>query len=98
MPPDNLEDALVSYEAALARKPWLERWPLAACGLTLERIGAHQLVLAAEHGLALPLDRAQSQDLRPLLGIGPISALVAWDGRFGRLLAADTAIGRWHER
>ena len=98
MPPDNLEDALVAYEAALARKPWLERWPLAACGLTVERIGAHQLVLAAEHGLALPLDRAQSQDLRPLLGIGPISALVAWDGRFGRLLAADTAIGRWHER
>jgi hypothetical protein len=96
--PASLEDALAAYEAALARQPWLERWPLFACGLTVERIGPHQLVLAADHGPALPLDRVQSQDLRPLLGIGSISALVAWDGRFGRLLAADTAIGYWHER
>lgn len=96
--PDSLEAALGEYEAALARQPWLERWPLAARRLTVERIGPHQLALAAENGLALPLDRSHSQDLRPLLGIGSISALIAWDGRFGRLLAADTAIGRWHER
>jgi SWIM zinc finger len=96
--PEGLDAALGEYEAALARQPWLERWPLAARGIAVERIAPHQLALADHNGRALPIDRSQSQDLRPLLGIGTISALIAWDGRFGTLLAAETAIGRWHER
>ena len=96
--PDSLDAALGEYELALARQPWLERWPLGARGLSVERVAPHQLALTGGNGLALPLDWSQSEELLPLLGIGTISALVAWDGRFGRLLAADTAVGRWHER
>jgi len=32
-----------------------------------------------------------------MLGAGPISAVCTWDGRLARVLAAETAIGRWHE-
>jgi SWIM zinc finger len=95
--PQGLEAALYAYETALALQPWLEQWPLAASQLTVDRIAPQQLVLAGENGLALPVERSQTDDLLPLLGIGPISALCTWDGRLARLLAADTAIGRWHE-
>jgi hypothetical protein len=95
--PQGLEAAFCAYQTALARQPWLERWPLAASQLAVERVAPQQLVLAGENMLALPIERTQTDDLLPLVGIGPISALCTWDGRFARLLAADTAIGRWHE-
>jgi hypothetical protein len=95
--PRGLQPALGAYEAALARQPWLECWPLVGSHLTVERSAAQQLVLAAEDGRALPIERSQTDDLLPLVGAGPVSALATWDGRFLRLLAADTAIGRWHE-
>jgi hypothetical protein len=94
--PQGLDGALSAYERALARLPWLERWPLAASQLTVERGAARQLVLASADGIALPIERAQSDELLPLVGADPISALCTWDGRFARLLAADTCIGRWH--
>jgi hypothetical protein len=94
--PQGLDAALGAYETALARLPWLERWPLAASQLTMERSAARALVLASGDGIALPIERAQTDELLPLVGAGPISALCTWDGRFARLLAADTAIGRWH--
>jgi hypothetical protein len=93
--PQGLQGALCAYETALARQPWLDRWPLAASDLTIERIAPQQLVLAGDATLALPIERSQTDDLLPLLGVGPISALCTWDGRFARLLAANTAIGRW---
>ena len=95
--PQGLDAAFCAYETALARQPWLERWPLAASQLAVERVAPKQLVLAGENALALPIERSQTDDLLPLVGIGPISALCTWDGRFATLLAADTAIGRWHE-
>jgi hypothetical protein len=93
--PGGLYTALGGYETALARQPWLERWPLAAARVTVERIAPQQLVLADDSGFALPLERAQA-DLLPLVGVGPISMFGRWDGRFARLLAAETAIGRWY--
>lgn len=95
--PQGLHGALCIWETALARQPWLDRWPLAASHLTVERIAARQLALVSDDGLSLPIERSQSDELLPLLGVGPISALCTWDGRFARLLAAQTAIGRWHE-
>jgi hypothetical protein len=95
--PQGLHAALCAYEAALARLPWLDRWPLAASQLTVERTARRQLVLAGENELALPIERSQTDDLIPMLGIGPISALCTWDGHFAKLLAAETAIGRWHQ-
>jgi len=94
--PRGLQAALGAYETALARQPWLDRWPLAASGLTVERVAAQQLVLAGDDGLALPIERTHTDDLLPLVGAGAVSVLCTWDGRFARLLAADTAIGRWH--
>jgi hypothetical protein len=95
--PRGLHTALSAYEAALARQPWLERWPLAASELAVERFASQHLVLADDSGFALPIEQTQTDDLLPLLGLGPISAVVLWDGRFARVLAAETAIGRWHE-
>jgi len=95
--PRGLGPALRGYGTALARQPWLERWPLAASHLSVERITPQQLVLATEDGIGLPIERAQTDDLLPLIGAGTVSVLATWDGRFARLLAADTAIGRWHE-
>jgi hypothetical protein len=86
-----------AYETALARLPWLEHWPLAASALRVERSAPRQLVLVGEDGIALPIERAQTDDLLPFVGAGAISALATWDGRCARMLAADTAIGRWHE-
>jgi hypothetical protein len=95
--PQGLHAALCAYETALARQPWLERWPLAGSKLTLERITPQQLVFTDDNGLALPIERSQTDGLLPLVGVGTISALCSWDGRFARILAANTAIGRWHE-
>jgi hypothetical protein len=95
--PGGLQAAMNAYETALARLPWLEHWPLAASALRVERSAPRQLVLVGEDGIALPIERAQTDDLLPFVGAGAISALATWDGRCARMLAADTAIGRWHE-
>jgi hypothetical protein len=95
--PQGLHAALCAWETALARQPWLDRWPVVASQLTVERVAGQQLALTADDGLSLPIERSQADALLPLLGVGPISAVCAWDGRLARLLAAETAIGRWHE-
>jgi hypothetical protein len=95
--PDGLAVALEEYEAALVRQPWLDSWPLAARGLAVVPIAADQLGLADTSGLTLPLDSSQADNLIPMLGLEPVSALWIWDGRFATLLAADTPLGRWHE-
>jgi SWIM zinc finger len=94
---DGLGGALATYEAALARQPWLDLWPLGAAGLTVERLSSSQLALADAEGCVLPLDRAQTQALTAMLGLRPVSAMFTWDGWFATLLAAETPIGRWHE-
>jgi uncharacterized protein DUF5691 len=66
--PAGLHTPLSAYDTALARQPWLERWPLAAAQLRLERMTARQLVLAANDGIALPIERGQTDDLLPLVG------------------------------
>ena len=95
--PAGLDAALVAYETALARQPWLESWPLGAGGLRVERLSAGRLGLADDCGRALMLDPAQTDALAAMLGLAPISALFTWDGRCATMLAADTPIGRWHE-
>jgi hypothetical protein len=63
----------------------------------VERLSANQLALADAGGRLLPLERAQTDVLTPMLGLKPFSALFTWDGWAASLLAADTPIGRWHE-
>jgi hypothetical protein len=95
--PAGLSAALAEYENALARQPWIEYWPLRASGLTVDRLSAQQLALADLDGYIMPIERAQTDMLTALLGLGPISALFIWDGTSATLLAADTSIGRWHD-
>jgi hypothetical protein len=95
--PDGLDAALGAYEAALAAQPWIDSWPLAARGLAVEQIEPGRLGLGDGSGLALPLDRQQTDRLLPMLGLAPISALCVWDGRVATLLAADTPVGAWYE-
>ncbi len=95
--PEGLHTALTAYEAALGRQPWLDYWPLGASGLTIERLSANQLALADAGGRVLPLERAQTDALTPMLGLRPLSGLFTWDGWSATLLAAETPIGRWHE-
>ncbi|MGH6814955.1 MAG: SWIM zinc finger family protein, partial [Hyphomicrobiaceae bacterium] len=95
--PDTLETAFAAYETALTRQPWIEAWPLAAAGVTLERAASDRLVLTGAEGLALPLESRQTEALLPLLGLGAFSAILLWDGRCATLLAADTSIGAWHQ-
>jgi hypothetical protein len=89
--------ALDAYDLALAQQPWIDSWPLRAKALTVERLSPHHLALVDSDGIRLPLDRAQTDALTPLLGLDPLSALFVWDGHAAMLLAADTPIGRWHE-
>ena len=95
--PEGLLAALTTYETVLGCQPWLDYWPLGASGLAVERLSAGQLALADASGRVLPLERAQTDALTPMLGLKPLSALFTWDGWSATLLAADTPIGRWHE-
>jgi hypothetical protein len=95
--PEGLHSALTAYATALGRQPWLDYWPLGASGLTVERLSASQLALVDAGGRVLPLERAQTDALTPMLGLKPLSALFTWDGWSATLLAAQTPIGRWHE-
>jgi hypothetical protein len=97
MLPEGLQSALTAYEAALGRQPWLDYWPLGASGLTIARLSTSQLALADAGGHLLPLERAQTDALTPMLGLKPLSAVFTWDGWSATLLAAQTPIGRWHE-
>jgi SWIM zinc finger len=95
--PEGLLAALAAYESALGLQPWLEYWPLGVSGLTVERLSSHQLGLADGTGRVMPLDRAQTDALTPMLGLKPLSALFVWDGWCATLLAAETPISLWHE-
>lgn len=92
-----LASAFDEFAARLGALPWLESWPLMADGVAIRTAGTDLLVLADAHGRALPLARAQSEALMPMVGLESLSVLFTWDGRVARILAVDTPIGRWHE-
>ena len=81
MPGAGVSAATQSYAAALARSPWIERFPLALAGVTPLRQGERWLVRDAE-GLALPLDRrfARGWRLLALSGGRPLELFGEWDG------------------
>lgn len=95
--PEGLGPGLAAYEAALASQPWIEAWPLTASGVALARLAPDRLAVTDGAGTVLPLAAAQTAALLPLLGLGPLAAVLVWDGRFATLLAADTPLGPWHE-
>ncbi|MGJ5033439.1 SWIM zinc finger family protein [Bradyrhizobium sp. HKCCYLRH3059] len=95
-PSPGLAPALQDYTARLAALPWLDRWPLLLAGVTLHTAGKGALVIADKAGAAIAVERGQFDQLTPLLGLEDLSLLCLWDGRIAQVLAAETALGRWH--
>ncbi|MEQ1615204.1 MAG: SWIM zinc finger family protein [Hyphomicrobiaceae bacterium] len=92
-----LGPGLAEFDARLAALPWLDTWPLLADDVEIRLAGKGQLAITDVAGHVLPLDRGQCEALMPMVGLGRLSVLVNWDGRLGRLVAADTPLGAWHE-
>lgn len=92
-----LDAALMTFEVALARQPWIDFWPLTASGIAVQPLAGGHLALVDGNGIVLPLDRRQSDSALPLMGLSELAAVFTWDGTFATLLAADTPIGRWYE-
>jgi hypothetical protein len=92
-----LAPALADFAARLGALPWLDVWPLMLRDVTIRQSGTDTLVIADADGPALPLERSQTDAVRPMLGLEGLQLLCSWDGRTARLLAADTPIGQWHE-
>lgn len=88
--------ALADYERRLGALPWLEHWPLMMDGVALRPAGTGSLAIADGDGRAIAVTRGQTQALVPMLGLEEISLVCLWDGRTAEVIAADTAIGRWH--
>jgi hypothetical protein len=81
-PGDGIGAATQAYAAALARSPWIERFPLALAAVTPLRDGERWLVRDAE-GRALPLARrfARGWRLLALSGGRPLALFGEWDGQ-----------------
>jgi hypothetical protein len=88
-----LTDAIAAWRAALAKKPWLDTFPLTASRVRVRAAGAR--LYACGDDLALPLAAASHDAARPLVSIDEISLFGLWDGRALTPLLARTPIGEW---
>jgi hypothetical protein len=81
LPGDSIGAGTAAYGAALARSPWIERFPLALEGVTPLRDGERWLVRDAD-GLALPVARrfVRGWRLLALSGGRPLALFGEWDG------------------
>jgi hypothetical protein len=95
-PQPGLALALDEFAHRLGVLPWLDSWPLTMDGVAIRTAGKGALVVADDAGRALPIASAQVEVLTPMLGLDGLSLVCLWDGRTAQVLAADTAIGRWH--
>ncbi|XGW00583.1 MAG: SWIM zinc finger domain-containing protein [Leptolyngbya sp. BL-A-14] len=93
-PPPGIEsitDAIAPYSKALARCPWLERFPLLLQSVIPRREETGWL-LQDQEGVVLPLSRrmnaTQGWQLLALSGGYPLSVFGEWDGTFFTILSA----------
>ncbi len=89
-----LGDALASYDALLARQPWLGAWPLAIAAARVVRAADGALWLMS-HGDGIPLSPRQSEEALALADSDMRNVVGLWDGRFFTLMTAATPLGRW---
>ena len=82
---------LDEHAAALARDPWLDRWPVALADVRLARAEGGDLFVVDAAGDALPLRPAEPWRLLALSGGGEVTVSGEWGPRGLRPLAA------WHE-
>lgn len=90
----SLREATGAYAAALARSPWLERFPMALSSVTVQRDGARWVARDAD-AMVLPLALPDSTGwlLLALSGGHPLSLFGAWDGDALSPLSAFTDDG-----
>jgi len=89
----SLAAAIEAWRAALARKPWLDTYPILASQVRVRAAGDR--LYACAGGLALPLAAAGDEAARPLCTLDAISLFGLWDGRELTPLLADTPLGEW---
>lgn len=89
----SLPVAIDAWRGALARKPWLDSYPLAASQVRVRAAGDRLYACAGD--LALPLAAASDEAARPLCTVDAISLFGLWNGRELTPLLADTPIGEW---
>lgn len=94
--PRGLGPALDEFARRLGALPWLDVWPLMMDGVAIRTAGQPALVVTDDTGYTMPLARGQAQALMPMVGLDDLSLLCLWDGRAAQVIAADTAVGRWH--
>ncbi|WP_433462533.1 SWIM zinc finger family protein [Spirillospora sp. CA-128828] len=87
----SVQGFLDEQAAALARDPWLDRWPATLENVRLARAEGGDLYVADEAGDALPLRMGDPWRLLALSGGGPVTLAGEWSPRGLRPLAA------WHE-
>ncbi|HEY6816878.1 MAG TPA: SWIM zinc finger family protein [Croceibacterium sp.] len=89
----SLPNALEAWHAALAAKPWLGDWPLAASGVAIRSSGGRLHVVG--DGVALPLASASRDAAAPLAEAREVTLFGLWDGRVLVPLLAATPLGEW---
>ncbi|WP_089326062.1 SWIM zinc finger family protein [Actinomadura meyerae] len=87
----SVREFLDEHAAALARDPWLDRWPATLAGVRLARAEGGGLSVADPAGDALPLRLGDPWRLLALSGGGPVTLSGEWSPRGLRPLAA------WHD-
>lgn len=90
-PGTSVKEFLDEHAAALARDPWLDRWPATLAGARLARGDGDDLYAIDDAGDALPLRMGDPWRLLALSGGGPVTLSGEWSPRGLRPLAA------WHE-
>lgn len=89
----SLRDALAEWQAALAVKPWLGDWPLAATGVRLR--SSRGCLFVVDEDMALPVAASISDAARPLLGVDDVAIFGTWDGLALVPMLARTSLGEW---
>jgi hypothetical protein len=87
----SVQGFLDEHAAALARDPWLDRWPATLANVRLARAEGGDLYVIDGAGDALPLRMGDPWRLLALSGGGPVTLSGEWSPRGLRPLAA------WHE-
>ncbi|MFI0372466.1 SWIM zinc finger family protein [Actinomadura sp. 1N219] len=87
----SVQSFLDEHAAALARDPWLDRWPATLENVRLARAAGGHLAVVDGAGDALPLRLGDPWRLLALSGGGPVTMAGEWSPRGLRPLAA------WHD-
>lgn len=94
VPEHDLQAAFLVYEQALARKPWLDAYPLMFRNSRVRR--SAETFYLTDGDLSLPLPKAMEAQVWTLLPFDSIDGIGLWNGSELALGSCNTPIGRWH--